>query len=166
MKKKQNTNILLLPFLFIYKLIRYFFLGVKFVFFDAFYNIISYYVNKRKFNKLNNTNTPTITNDTNNNIPEEKAPKILSFNERQQINYEKQELIKEMQKEINTHKVSKDYYIYYGTKDGVKIKGTMYAKNKVTLHNFLANEGINVYQIKKAYFLNFFKKLGLSGNMN
>ena len=75
---------------------------------------------------------------------------------------EKQELLKEMQLEINSRKVSKDYYYYYGTdKNGRKVKGMMSATNRITLHNFLANEGIDVYQVKKASMVNFLKKIGL-----
>lgn len=37
----------------------------------------------------------------------------------------------------------------------------MSATNRITLHNFLANEGIDVYQVKKASMVNFLKKIGL-----
>ena len=157
MKEKEKTGFLTTILLIPVRLIRYFLIGLKFVFFDAFYNIISYKIDQKEFKKLSNyqnenKNTKNINSET----------KILSINDRQRINYEKQELIKEMQKEIASHTVKKEYYIYYGIQDGVKIKGIIQAKNKITLHNFLANEGINVYQIKKAHLLNFLQKIGLS----
>ncbi len=155
------TTILLAPFLFIISFIKHFFIGVKFVFFDAFHNLFLYHQSSREFKKIEKQKTPQVQNNSK-NINKEEETVILSLNERQKIASEKQALIKEMQKEINIRKVSKEYYTYYGTdSNGKKVKGTMSATNKITLHNFLASEGIDVYNIKKDYFANFLKKIGL-----
>ena len=45
-------GILLAPFTFIISFIKHFFIGVKFVFFDVWYNIIDYQLNKKSLNKL------------------------------------------------------------------------------------------------------------------
>lgn len=154
-------KVLLAPFIFIYSFIKHFFIGFKFVFFDVWYNLISYYKDNSEFKKIEHSkfNESNLINK-NSNEPEDVA--VMSLDERKRIALEKQELMKEMQLEINSRKVSKDYYYYYGTdKNGKKIKGMMSATNKMTLHNFLANDGIDVYQIKKASMANFFKKIGL-----
>ena len=157
-KKITITTIILFPFLFIISFIKHFFIGVKFVFFDVFYDFFSYEHNKHSFKKLEKQAPKLNYQPT---APKEE-PVVLSAIERQRIAAEKEELIREMQHEINIRKVSKDYYYYYGTDSlGRKVKGTMSATNKITLHNFLANEGINVYHIKKASLPNFLKKLGL-----
>ena len=66
-----------------------------------------------------------------------------------------------MQAEAKMRKINKEYYTYYGTdQNGKKIKGTMSATNKITLHNFLASEGINVYKVEKNNLANFLKKIG------
>ena len=44
-------KVLLAPFTFIISFIKHFFIGVKFVFFDVWYNLIEYYVDKNKFKK-------------------------------------------------------------------------------------------------------------------
>ena len=154
-------KVLLAPFTFIISFIKHFFIGVKFVFFDAWYNLIEYYQDKNNFKKREqHTNLNEIIENNNDN--EEEEQHVLSLDERNRIQLEKQELMKEMQREINSRKVSKDYYYYYGTdKTGKKVKGIMSATNKMTLHNFLANEGIDVYQVKKAGMANFLKKIGL-----
>ena len=154
-------KVLLAPFTFIISFIKHFFIGVKFVFFDAWYNLIEYYQDKNNFKKREqHTNLNEIIENNNDN--EEEEQHVLSLDERNRIQLEKQELMKEMQREINSRKVSKDYYYYYGTdKTGKKVKGMMSATNKMTLHNFLANEGIDVYQVKKAGMANFLKKIGL-----
>ncbi len=154
-------KILLLPFIFIISFIKHFFIGIKFVFFDAWYNLIMYYKNKSDFKKIEHNSINKINaNPSNNN--EEESIAILSLDERKKIALEKQELLKEMQLEINSRKITKDYYYYYGTdQNNKKIKGIMSATNKMTLHNFLANDGIDVYQIKKATMANLFKKIGL-----
>ncbi len=156
-KEITITTILLAPFLFIVSFIKHFFIGVKFVFFDAFKNIFTYMASNREFNRIKRGK----------NITKEKSKKseapLLSLNERQKIAQERQALIKEMQKEINIRKVSKEYYNYYGTdSQGKKIKGMMSATNKITLHNFLASEGIDVYQIKRAFWPNFCEKIGIN----
>ena len=158
---KMTMKILLAPFIFVISFIKHFFIGVKFVFFDAWYNLIEYYSNKSDFKRrehpLNLEKTET-SKDANT----EEEVHVLSLDERNRIALEKKELLKEMQLEINSRKVSKDYYNYWGTdKTGKKVKGMMSATNKMTLHNFLANEGIDVYQIKKAGMANFLKKIGL-----
>ena len=131
-------KILIAPFTFIISFIKHFFIGLKFVFFDAWYNIIRYYLDKKDFKRREQKIQPEeLIND---NIPlEEKEEQIvLSLDERNRIAREKQALINEMQREINSRKVSKDYYTYYGMdKNGHKVKGVMIATNKMTLHNFL-----------------------------
>lgn len=153
-------KVLLAPFTFLISFIKHFFIGVKFVFFDVWYEFITYYTQKHNFKKREHY-TKKETVDLNKKDKDEEEVFILSINERNRIAREKQELIQEMQKEINAKKVSKDYYYYYGVdKKGKKVKGMMSATNKMTLHNFLANEGIDVYQVKKAGFANFLKKIG------
>ena len=44
-------EILLAPFTFIISFVKHFFIGVKFVFFDVWYNMIDYYINKKDFKK-------------------------------------------------------------------------------------------------------------------
>ena len=157
-------KILIAPFTFIISFIKNFFIGLKFVFFDAWYNIIKYHTDKKKFKKMEQSN---IKEERQIDRPISQAEEreeqvVLSLDERNRIAREKHALMEEMQKEINSRKVSKDYYNYYGTdKNGRKIKGMMSATNKMTLHNFLANEGINVYRVKKAGMANFLKKIGL-----
>jgi len=53
-KEKRNMTIndlILTPFLFIVSFIKHFLIGLKFVFFDAFYNIIDAYMTKEYSNK-------------------------------------------------------------------------------------------------------------------
>ena len=153
-------GILLAPFTFIISFIKHFFIGVKFVFFDVWYNIIDYQLNKKSFKKKEQAHLNAF--DEVIKMDNEEQSVVLSMDERNRIMLEKQELLKEMQLEINSRKVSKDYYYYYGTdKNGRKVKGMMSATNRITLHNFLANEGIDVYQVKKASMVNFLKKIGL-----
>ena len=159
---------LLAPFRFLISFIKHFFIGVKYVFFDVWYNMIDYYLNERQFKKRENPQGVTdevnpVLLDSEKSVDEEKVEQhILSIDERKRIALEKQELMKEMEKEINSRKVSKDYYHYYGTDmNGKKVEGVLSATNKMTLHNFLANEGINVYRVKKAGMANFLKKIGL-----
>lgn len=153
-------GILLAPFTFIISFIKHFFIGVKFVFFDVWYNIIDYQLNKKNFKKKEQAHLNAF--DEVIKMDNEEQSVVLSMDERNRIMLEKQELLKEMQLEINSRKVSKDYYYYYGTdKNGRKVKGMMSATNRITLHNFLANEGIDVYQVKKASMVNFLKKIGL-----
>ena len=160
----KNRNILLWPFLIIISFIKHVFIGIKFVFFDVWKNWFDYVKNKKRFNKIEKesiivTPDPEEPEKVKKAEPEEQH--VISYNERQRIASEKKELIAQMQKEINVRKVNKEYYHYYGTKDGQKLEGTMSATNKITLHNFLASEGIDVYSIKKAGFPNFLKKIGL-----
>lgn len=153
-------GILLAPFTFIISFIKHFFIGVKFVFFDVWYNIIDYQLSKKNFKKKEQAHLNAF--DEVIKMDNEEQSVVLSMDERNRIMLEKQELLKEMQLEINSRKVSKDYYYYYGTdKNGRKVKGMMSATNRITLHNFLANEGIDVYQVKKASMVNFLKKIGL-----
>lgn len=153
-------KVLLAPINFIISFIRHFFIGVKFVFFDAWYNMIHYYIDKKQFKKRENYTAKVVVSQP--LKEEEEESYVLSIDERNRIAREKQELMREMQQEINSRKVSKDYYYYYGTDSkGKKIKGMMNATNKMTLHNFLANEGINVYHVKKAGWANFLRKIGL-----
>ena len=150
-------EVILAPFKFLFSFIKHFFMGVKFVFFDVWYNFFSYYAQERKFKKREHS---FIESDFVLSLDEEEAS-ILSVSEKQRIALEKQALMKEMQQEINSRKVNKEYYYYYGTdKNGKKIKGMMSATNKMTLHNFLANEGIDVYQVKSAKMANFLKRIG------
>ena len=154
-------KVLLAPFTFLISFIKHFFIGVKFVFFDAWYNLIHYYVDEKKFKKREQVNMVQDNTLQKSDVDEEEVH-VLSMDERNRIAREKQELIKEMEQEKNSRKVSKDYYYYYGTdKNGKKINGMMSATNKMTLHNFLASEGIDVYQVKKAGMANFLKKIGL-----
>ena len=151
-------KVLLAPFMFLISFIKHFFMGVKFVFFDAWYNLFSYYAEERKFKKIEHGSKE---NDFNYTLDKDDEVVSLSISEKDRILREKQELLKEMEQERNLRKVNKDYYYYYGTdQSGKKIKGMMSATNKMTLHNFLANEGIDVYQVKKAGFANFMKKIG------
>ena len=126
MKKEEKAGFLKTILSIPTKLIYYFLRGVKFVFFDAFYNLFS------------------------------------NTSETKKENIEKQELISEMENNINDRTIKKEYYTYYGLKDGIKVKGTISAKSKITLQNFLANERIKVTQIKKDYMLNLLKKIGLN----
>lgn len=152
-------EILLAPFTFIISFVKHFFIGVKFVFFDVWYNMIDYYINKKDFKRREQVSSGIPLKNVE---PTEEEQVILSMDERNRIMLEKQELLKEMQQEINSRKINKDYYYYYGTnKNGKKVKGMMSATNKITLHNFLANEGIDVYHVKKARGANFLKKIGL-----
>ena len=154
-------KVLLAPFIFIISFIKHFFIGIKFVFFDVWANFIRYQIEEKEFRKRENIHQK----DNRIYQKEEKEEEVipLTIEEKNRIAREKAELIKEMQQEINSRKVSKDYYYYYGTnKYGKKIKGMMSATNKITLHNFLANECIDVYQVKEAKFANFLKKIGLS----
>lgn len=152
-------EILLAPFTFIISFVKHFFIGVKFVFFDVWYNMIDYYINKKDFKRREQVSSGIPLKNVE---PTEEEQVILSMDERNRIMLEKQELLKEMQQEINSQKINKDYYYYYGTnKNGKKVKGMMSATNKITLHNFLANEGIDVYHVKKARGANFLKKIGL-----
>lgn len=164
MKEEQKNitilDIILAPFLLIFSIIKHFFIGVKFVFYDSILNINDYFILKKKFKTLGNTKTKE--KNINEKDIENEEIKILSASERQRISAEKQALFREMQREIDTRKVKKQYYTYYGTlANGEKVKGTMSATNKVTLHNFLANEDINVYRIEKNAPMNFLKKIGL-----
>ncbi len=155
----MTKNILMAPFLFIYSFIRHFFMGVKYVFFDMWYNMVSYRIDKKKFKnrELNGVKRESFSNNE-----EKKSDKVISLAERQKIQQEKQELLEQMRLEVNSRKIEKEYYYYYGTRDGVKVKDVMLATNKITLNNFLASEGIDVYNIKKATLPNLMRKLGLS----
>lgn len=164
MKNENNmtvTKILIAPFLLIVSFIKHFFIGVKFIFFDIWKNLLGYRrinndFKRRKKVKVEETGPKNIKLSKNEDIH------ILTYAERQRINVEKNNLIKEMQEEAKKNKVNKDYYIYYGTdKNGKKVKGRLSATNKITLHNFLASMEINVYKIEKDHMANFLHKLGL-----
>lgn len=162
MKEKKNITMLsliLAPFLFIISFIKHFFIGVKFIFFDIWANMIRYRKAKKDFQKRERTGLAS-NNPRPTKIVEEDVH-ILSYAEKARINQEKNNLIRQMQAEAKSKKVNKEYYIYYGTdQNGHKIKGTMSATNKITLHNFLASEGINVYKVEKNTTANFLKKIG------
>lgn len=152
-------KIILMPFIFIISFIKHFFIGIKFIFFDVWRNILSYQKAKKDFKRREKNG---ITNNENSvaSIKEEDVH-VLTYAEKNRINKEKNKLIKEMQAEAKLRKVNKEYYTYYGTdQNGHKVKGTMSATNKITLHNFLANEGINVYKVEKNNMANFLKKIG------
>ena len=51
-KPKTLTNILLAPFLFIISFIKHFFIGVKFVFYDAIRNIFLYARSAHEFKRI------------------------------------------------------------------------------------------------------------------
>jgi len=163
MNRKEGTSLgklVLAPFLFIVSFIKHFFIGVKFIFFDVWKNIFSYHKARNDFRKRGKNGVVKVDN---NRIPAKKEDNvhILTYAEKERINREKNNLIKEMQKEAKLRKVNKEYYTYYGTdKNGHKIKGTMSAINKITLHNFLANEGINAYKVEKNTIANLLKKIG------
>lgn len=135
-KEKRNMtifDIIVTPFLFIISFIKHFLIGLKFVFFDAFYNIIDWFLTK--------------------DYSKEESKKARSI---------KDNLIKEMQDEIASRTVKKDYYRYTGIDaNGKKIKGSISATNKLTLNNFLASEGIKATSIKKDFTYNLIKKIGL-----
>lgn len=160
-KNITPIKIVLAPFLFIISFIKHFFIGIKFIFFDVWRNILNYRKAKKDFRKREQNG---ITNKIKNtNITEKKSEEvhILTYAEKERINHEKNKLIREMQAEAKLRKVKKEYYTYYGTdQNGHKIKGMMSATNKITLHNFLANEGINVYKVEKNSMANFLKKIG------
>ena len=163
-KKVTLLTIILAPFLFIISFFKHVFIGIKFVFFDVFYNMYAYHKARAEFNRIErqSVNLSTEEEAKQKKDEEENEQVVMSLNERKRIAYEKQELIRQMQKEVKSRKVKKEYYYYYGTdKNNRKVKGMMSATNKVTLHNFLANEGIDVYSIKKASFANFLKAIGL-----
>ena len=138
-KEKRNmtiNDIILTPFLFIVSFIKHFLIGLKFVFFDAFYNIIDAYMTKEYSNKSKN---------------------IKETQKSEQNN-----LIKEMQAEIASRTIKKDYYKYTGIDSkGKKVKGSLSATSKITLNNFLASEGIKVLTIKKDFAYNFLRRIGL-----
>lgn len=157
-KTKESSNIILAPFLFIISFFKHFFIGIKFIFFDVWHNLINY----NKVKKTFKNREQAISNKKERPNKKEEEPHILTYAERDRIAREKRILISEMQKEVNSRKVKKEYYTYYGTdKNGHKVKGTMSATNKITLHNFLASEGIDVYSVKKNNLANFMKKIGL-----
>ncbi len=163
MKPNQKLNIytiLLAPILLVIDFFKHVFIGLKFVFFDVFYNMITYSKARKEFNRIERQSV-NLNTEEETQTKKEEEPIVMSLEERKHIAYEKQELIREMQKEIKSRKVVKSYYYYYGTdQNNKKVKGMMSATNKVTLHNFLANEGIDVYSIKKAKIANLLKKLG------
>ncbi len=152
-------KIILAPLMFIFSFIKHFFMGVKFVFFDVWYDFFYYLMEKEKFKKKEHYTRKDI--DKRKNEVKSNDHFVLGLDERNRIAREKKELMSELQKEIHSGEVNKKYYYYYGVdKDNKKIKGMISATSKMTLHNFLANEGIDVYQIKKANFVNFLKKIG------
>lgn len=154
------VKIVLMPFLFIISFIKHFFIGIKFIFFDVWKSILSYQKAKSDFRKRGKNNTIKIESSKG-TLKKEDNVHTLTYAEKERINHEKNKLIKEMQAEAKLRKVNKEYYTYYGTdKNGRKIKGTMSATNKITLHNFLANEGINIYKVEKNTLANFLKKIG------
>ena len=159
MKLEGNTKIFLAPFIFIISFIRHFFIGVKFIFFDVWKNIFGYQKAKKDFRKREKNG---IEKANSNNVTAKKEDlHVLTYAEKERINREKNNLIKEIQAEAKMRKINKEYYTYYGTdQNGKKIKGTMSATNKITLHNFLASEGINVYKVEKNNLANFLKKIG------
>ncbi len=163
-KKINLLSIILAPFLFIYSFIKHVFIGVKFVFFDVFYNMYAYRKARKEFNRIERQSVNLSTEEAKTDQESKQASDqiVMSLDERKRIAYEKQELIRQMQKEIKSRKVKKEYYYYYGMdQNNHKVKGMMSATNKVTLHNFLASEGIDVYSIKKATFANLLKAIGL-----
>ncbi len=161
-KIRFPLNIILFPFIFIYSFIKYFFIGVKFVLFDSWYNRINYRIEEKKFKARDLKGNELKATPAQIARQKEEIPEVLTLNERQKMAYEKRVLLREMQKEINVRKINKEYYEYYGLdQNGRKVKGIQSATNKITLHNFLASEGIDVYQIKKAKWANFLKRIGL-----
>lgn len=163
MKRTENLSIWKIifgPFLFIISFIKHFFIGIKFIFFDVWLNIFGYRKTKKDFQKKERATINSNKTSNRISIPEEEVH-TLTYAEKERINHEKNNLIREMQKEAKMQKVKKEYYIYYGTnQNGRKIKGKMSATNKITLHNFLASEGINVYKVEKDCTANFLKKIG------
>lgn len=159
-RKITIIDIILAPFLFIISFIKHFFIGVKFIFIDSIASIISYKKSERKFKHLSHPNEKESSSSfaAKNNT---ETVAVIGAEERRRMAEEKKALIEEMNKEINSRKSKKEFYSYRGTDaSGHKVHGTMLATNKSTLHNFLANEGINVYNIAKNSFQNFLRKIG------
>lgn len=162
-EKKQITiiDIIISPFLFIISFIKHFFIGVKFVFIDSLVNIINHNKNKRNFKDLSHASKEKVQTPSFAAKKESEKVVIIGADERRRMAEEKKALIAEMNKEINARKSKKEFYNYSGTdQNGHKVHGTMLATNKSTLHNFLANEDINVYSITKNTFQNFLRKIG------
>lgn len=162
-EKKQITiiDIIISPFLFIISFIKHFFIGVKFVFIDSLVNIINHNKNKRNFKDLSHASKEKVQTPPLAAKKESEKVVIIGADERRRMAEEKKALIAEMNKEINARKSKKEFYNYSGTdQNGHKVHGTMLATNKSTLHNFLANEDINVYSITKNTFQNFLRKIG------
>lgn len=131
-KSNLNSSIIMSLFSLIASFIKHLLIGIKFVFFDAFYNIIDALTTKK--------------DDSSSTL---KAK-------------EKEALIFEMENNIASKQIKKDYYIYTGVdKEGKKVKGRISATSKLTLNNFLATEGIKVETIKKDNLYNILKKAGL-----
>ncbi|MBE6154213.1 MAG: type II secretion system F family protein [Firmicutes bacterium] len=130
-KKFTFIDICLAPFLFIASFIKHFFIGVKFVFFDAFVNI---------FEVLSDKNQNKVINDKKNT---------------NSLIKEMQEEIKARQ--VN----KEYYIYTGNDLNGNKVTGKMSATSKITLNNFLASEGITVIEIRKDNISNLFKKIGL-----
>lgn len=130
--RKKQTSFIETLLTFITSFIKHFLIGIKFVFFDVFYNVIESLT----------TNKQTIS--------------------QKKKDSEKVNLIEEMQKDILSREIKKDYYIYTGIdENSKKVSGRISARSKITLNNFLANEGIKVTEIKKDFIYNFLKKIGL-----
>ena len=130
--RKKQTSFIETLLTFITSFIKHFLIGIKFVFFDVYYNVIESLT----------TNKQTIS--------------------QKKKDSEKVNLIEEMQKDILSREIKKDYYIYTGIdENSKKVSGRMSARSKITLNNFLANEGIKVTEIKKDFIYNFLKKIGL-----
>ncbi len=62
-KEVGSSNIILAPFLFIISFIKHFFIGIKFVFFDVWKNIISYRKAKNAFKKHERIETKSIVKE-------------------------------------------------------------------------------------------------------
>ena len=114
MKPNQKLNIytiLLAPILFVIDFFKHVFIGLKFVFFDVFYNMITYSKARKEFNRIERQSV-NLNTEEETQTKKEEEPIVMSLEERKHIAYEKQELIREMQKEIKSRKVVKSYYYY------------------------------------------------------
>lgn len=171
-KKKEENNIiseiLSFPFITFYNIIIYFFIGLKYFFFDIFiniYNMISYQLNKgyRKVHANDNYEEDTLYERTR----KKKKVKEYKYNTRTlaKLEKEKEELLIDLKRlGASRSKVPHVYYFKAKNPAGKIIRGTMNGYSKLDINAYLLNENYEIYSIKTTPFIDFvFKDSGFLG---
>lgn len=162
-EKNVISEVLTFPFITLYNIIVYAFIGFKWLFFDLWvdiYNALGYQADKAyrstKSNMMEEEND--IYEKTKKKVKKEKVYKY-SARTLKQLEEEKVALQIDLQQAGATRsKVPHVYYFKVKDTNGRIITGTMNGLSKLDINAYLLNEGYDVYVIKTSPFIDFVYK--------